>query len=265
MQMIENDLMNRWYSLLAERDQSPGATLQSRLKVFHLARYAFDKNYDSLQRAVIAMKPDDKPDEDTIFEFGDKVQPGIFEVCRCLQNFTISAKTLVDQSTALVASLYAKDGKIPEYQAEIERRFKKSELHHFVQCLRNVIAHDRVPMVAYTVERNYGLGTPTVLYLVHFRKDELMKYERLNVLARSFLKPLDNKIDIAATMAEYHRQVDDFHAWFEQKQREVHKEELVHFDEMEAQLRQLAADMRQNHREKFADLSTEQRESAVSD
>jgi hypothetical protein len=206
---MEENLIERWYALLAQRDQCPGAALKSRLKVFHLARYALHKNFESLQKSIEAMKPESAPDDYTIFEFGDKVTPGIFESCRCLQNFIISAKTLVDQSTALVASLYAKGGKIPEYQAEIERRFKKNGLHHFVQCLRNVIAHDRVPTVAYTEERNFGLGKPTVLYQVHFRKDELIKYERLNALARSFLEQLDNKIDIAAVTAEYHRQVDE--------------------------------------------------------
>ena len=228
--------------------------------MFQLARYAFNKNHESLQRSIEAMKPGGEPDDYTVFEFGDKVEPGILEVCRCWQNFIISAKTLVDQSRALYASLYKKDGKLAEYPAEIERRFAENELHHFIQCSRNMIAHERVPIVAYTEKRCMGLGKPTVVYQVHFRKDELLKYYKWNVQAKSFLSRSGSMVDIAAISRDYHRQVDEFHTWFEQKQREAHKEELGHLESLEAQLRQLAADIRQNHREKFADLSTEQTE-----
>jgi hypothetical protein len=255
---MEENLMARWYSLLAEQDRSKGKPIHSRIETFRLARYAFDKNHESLQRAIEAMAPDPTPDDSTIHEFGARTRPGLFEVCRCLQNYIISAKTLVEQSRALHRSLYEKEGKLTGYNDELKRRFEKNGLHHFIQGLRNMIAHDRLPIVTFYVHRRIWVGEESsATYQVRFLKSALVQYDKWNTEAKAFLNELSGEIDLAAISRDYHQQVDEFHIWFAQKQRDAHKEELDHYEGLEVQLAQLAIDIRQKHREKFGMPSTE--------
>jgi hypothetical protein len=251
----EKTLMDRWYTLSAERDQSPGANLKSRLRTFHLAHYAFDKNFESLQKSIEAMKPKAELNDDTIFEFGDKVTPGIFEVCRCLQNFVSSAMTLVDQSRVLYRKMYESDGLIPDYENEIKERFGENALHQFIQELRNITVHSRVPGVGYAEHRDFRSGSFISTYRMYFLKDELAEYGKWTAPARAFLRSSDSKIDILALAQEYHKQINDFHGCFDHKQYEAHKQELDHVNSLEDQLRQIADDSRRHHKERFPDIS----------
>lgn len=244
--------LSRWHELLHERQHCEGFAIKSRLRLFRLCLFAFDKNFESLMNAVAEMKPPDQPTDDTVFELADQTDTKMFEVCRCLQNFVSSAMTLVEQSRVLYRKMYEPDGKIPEHDGEIERRFKENGLHQFIQELRNMTVHYRLPGVGYTVNRQFTRGSSSVSYQVYLQKDDLLGYKKWNSCARRFLDNSADKIELVAVVSAYHRLVLDFHSWFAGKQREVHQQEFERLEALESELRRMADEMRRQHRERVS-------------
>ena len=251
---LDSELLGRWHQLLHEYEHCEGYTLRSRLRTFRLSLFTFDRNYENLIDAITAIKPSDNPRDDTVFEFGDRVDPQLFEVCRCLQNLVSAAMTLVDQSRALYNKLYKPDGKVPEYESEIRHRFAENAIHQFVQGLRNMTVHHRLPVVGYTERRQIGIGSSSVDFQVYFQKGDLLQNNRWNAHAESFLNHAPEKIDIAGVMRDYHSLVVEFHRWFSDSQRDAHKEQLEQVESLESQLRQIADEIRRLHKARWPDI-----------
>jgi hypothetical protein len=113
--------------------------------------------------------------------------------------------TLVDQSRVLYEAMYKLDGTIPTYDDEIKDRFKDNPLHQFIQSLRNMTVHYRLPVVVYAQQREFAIGSSGVSYQVYFRKDDLLKYDKWNALARAFLEGsvcVAKLIDVKATIPD---------------------------------------------------------------
>ncbi len=249
---VQNPTLADWHQLLDEYQHSDGFALRGRLRAFSLSLYAFDKNFESLKSAIEAMKPDEQPNDDTVFEFGDRTEPSLFEVCRCLQNFVSAAMTLVDQSRVLYEKMYEPSGKVPQYAAEIESRFKENPLHQFIQGLRNMTVHYRLPGVSYTVNRQIRIGGSSVSYEVCLEKSDLAQYDGWKKSARQFMDNSPPKINLGKVTSDYHHHVVDFHRWFADRQREAHRQELEQVERLESRLRQMAIEMRNRHRDMIA-------------
>ncbi len=99
-----------------------GFKIRGELAVFRLSLFTFDENFKELDRSIEGMKPSDEPDDSTMFEFGDATSPLLKAASRCLQNFTASAMTLVDQTRSLYREWYEPKGLIPDYQGRVGRR-----------------------------------------------------------------------------------------------------------------------------------------------
>src|SRR5215207_8652489 len=74
-----------------------------------------------------------------------RLHDAMLEVAFLLHNYVASAKSLVDLSRVLHVHLFAPQGIMPNYQTEIDSRFVNDPLTQFVQKLREMSQHYRLP------------------------------------------------------------------------------------------------------------------------
>ena len=251
-------MLGRWYDLLQKYDRCEGRALNARLRIFRICLLAFNRNFDDLMNAIQAITPPIKPPDETVFEFGDRIEPQLSELCRHLQNFISSAMMLVDQTRVLYGELYKPDAKMPTYGDEIKSRFAENGLHQFIQGLRNMTTHCRFPVIAYAEHRHIGITSTSVDHQVFFQKDDLLKYGGWSSLAKSFIEDAPEKIDVATVMRDYHSLVVAFHEWFSEIQRAVHREQLEEMESLELELRKVADDVRANWKARLTESPPEQ-------
>ena len=152
------------------------------------------------------------------------VHEAMLEVTCLLHNFVAAAKSLVDHSRVVYRDLYEPRGAIPEYQAEVDRRFKHDPLSKFIAGLREMSQHQRLPNV--TTEFHFenqapGGGTAFETRL-QLKVADLLRYSGWTTPARHYLESADKTIDIAAVTRDYWDHVVAFYDWFRQQQRAVH-------------------------------------------
>jgi hypothetical protein len=247
-------MLRRWHDLFDEYHRCDGRTLYARLRVFQVSLFAFNGNLDSLLRAIETMRPNSVSSDETMFEFSDRIDLPLMETCRCLQNFVSSAMTLVDQSRVLYKELYEPKGQLADYEREVKHRFADDPIHQFVQGLRNMTVHKRLPVISYHENRHFQDGSIVLDVTVCLQKADLLQYDRWNGQARMFLENGAEKINVAQVMRDYHQTVAGFHDWFSRRQRETNAAELEYRDSLERELRQLDAEIRNQHRARWSNI-----------
>jgi hypothetical protein len=161
------------------------------------------------------------------------------EVRRLLHNYVASAMTLVSHSRDTVERRLPPDpgDKLAEhYQILVDALFTESPLAQFVQSLRNVMLHVRLP-VAYGVSRwsrDEGLRQTVVL-----DRDNLLARGKWSSLAKQYLEEAGETIDLLEVIQGYSHIVHQLQSWLRQALMQRHREPLKELEERHAELRKL--------------------------
>jgi hypothetical protein len=144
------------------------------------------------------------------------------EVLYLLHNYVAAAKSLVDHSRRVYRKLYEPTGLLPSYQSEITERFATDPLSQFIENLREMAQHYRLPTVRLShLFENLPAGGQMTHRLELVRSD-LREYREWSPPAKEFLAEADENIDLLDVVTRHYAHVTAFHEWFREQQQSVH-------------------------------------------
>lgn len=149
-------------------------------------------------------------------------QEGMHEVVCLLHNFVSSAKSLIDHTRRIHQKDYQPKQLRVESERQIKERFLANPLAQFVEDLREMAQHYRLPSVGIrTSFVNKPSGTEMTVRL-HLTKTDLKEYRRWGPHSKAFLEEAPEQIDLLQVVDDYHAAVAEFHAWFRSRQDQTH-------------------------------------------
>ena len=113
--------------------------------------------------------------------------------------------TLVDQTRAL-----SKKISVPGYDARVAETFSLNPQHRFIQELRVDVIHVTLHRPGWQL--TYGAEKERTSRFMLWPK-QLNRAGDYNAQARQYLQEHSNGIDLGGLIADYTRQVQDFHVW----------------------------------------------------
>lgn len=149
-------------------------------------------------------------------------QESMAEVIYLLHNYVASAKSLVDHTRRIYNKLYCSDNLIPEYESEIRRRFVDHPLVQFVEDLREMAQHYRLPSIA-IVTSMVMTPVPAMTISVRLDRADLLEYDGWGSAAKGFLAESDASLDVLTLVASYHGEISHFQQWFQAAQASIHR------------------------------------------
>jgi hypothetical protein len=245
--------LKRLYELWAIHNASEARRLRGRLGVFELSVSTFRSNYRDLIDTLTELRSEQIPADLTIFEFGDIANPKLEAVSRKIHNYLTSYSSLREHMKVIYEEIYAPAGHIPEYRPEVTSRFARNGLAILVKVMRNIIEHSRNPVVTYTHTEHHYLAFDVSTIDFSFQKNEILRFNGLNLVAKQYVQDLPDKIDIQGLVSAHFKMMNEFCEWFSAKQEEIHREAFAESDRIESELRELG----NQEREYFKELAQE--------
>ncbi|MBD3639182.1 MAG: hypothetical protein HUJ25_17635 [Crocinitomicaceae bacterium] len=151
------------------------------------------------------------------------------ELDRLLHNFIASAKSLIDLSRKHYRNNYESKNLFPEYQEEIDTRFRHDPLSNFVQDLRNYFLHKKVPVII-TQQVHDANKNIQELHLFFDKKALLETESDWTKASKRFLNDIDENESIQGVFASYFNKIIQFHEWYHKRQKEIWKKEFDWFN-----------------------------------
>lgn len=215
--------------------EMPEHKLYRDLKGFDLSLEIFHKNYVMLNTLLLFFTADPRSDHlYTVKNHHKFIEIGK-DVVQHLHNYVASAQSLIDHSRRLYRNLYQSTNRFPEYQPKVNTEFAQDPLAQFVICLRQYCQHYKAPSIQVRTTFPNGLdGRP--LRRVRISRDNLLTFDGWNKGAKEYLKTVVDAVDVQELATLYHDKVIAFHQWVQEKQSEIHKEELRRFRAKEAEV-----------------------------
>jgi hypothetical protein len=233
--------LRRWRELRAELDQSEDYRLRGRLRLFGISLRTLEVNYQELLVSLAAIRPQAIP-EDLGTPVGDDwIMPQLANICRHLHNYLAAASSLIDHTRVLHKEIYEPSGLIPDYQAEVDARFKENGLTRLVNALRNINIHCHHLIITYSQRVNIDRAGPSMTCDVFIRKEVILAHNNLHAAARAFLESSGDQIGLESVIRSYHETMLDFHEWFSTRQHQIHGEAFRHVERIEQELRDIKA------------------------
>lgn len=149
-------------------------------------------------------------------------QEAMGEVLCLLHNYVASVKSLVDHTRRIYQKWYEPTGLLPSYQQEIDTRFATDPLSQFVEDLREMSQHFRLPSIRFS---HFFENLPSGGRMTHrllLTRSDLEEYRRWSLPARHFLANAGSDIDLLDLVTRHYEHVVAFHAWFRQQQDILH-------------------------------------------
>jgi hypothetical protein len=154
------------------------------------------------------------------------------EVIRLFHNFLAGAMTLVDQTRVFIREHYKGTSLDERYSAEVKIRFSDSQLHAFIQGLRNFMLHKGLPNseqhITFTKGKDFECG-------IRFSREELEDFSGWKAGAREFLLTQPDKIVLLNVCSQYEEMILAFHNWLDLAIREHHHAELAELERLQTQ------------------------------
>ena len=156
-------------------------------------------------------------------EHSYRAEYALREAARLLHNYVASAFSLVDATRRFVRRHYAGTALMEEYQERVRTDFAEAPLHLFLQQLRNLTLHHRVPpMKVSTRFRTRDDGGQDFESGFWLDLEELRKRGDWTGRAREYLDSLGEEAKLNDIIDAYAPVVAGFHHWLRQRIREEH-------------------------------------------
>ena len=227
---------NRLLKLHKELMASEGLKIVIRLSTFDNSLKIFLSNYADLEASIIKHVEVNKLIDFYNMQQRKAVQDELFEVLRHLHNTVAAALSLVDHTRVFYKEFYDKNSMIPNYQAEIDKRFAKDGLSHFVKCLRQFCQHYKTPLVSSVldIDNKHGRHVRRIM----LRKDDMAEFDAWTAPAKAYMKTLPENIHLLDVVRAYHDHVVGFYEWFKLRLGHIHRADLEHYRHLVTEIEQ---------------------------
>jgi hypothetical protein len=139
------------------------------------------------------------------------------QIVRLLHNFVASAKSLVDHSRRFYQDNYKSNGQFKDYEEQVKIQFAENPLAQFVNCFRQYCQHYEPPPIGSKL--NILSENPHAVFLT---KKKLLKFDKWNAPAKTFLQNAQDQIDLYDIVLQYEQLVSEFYAWVNSRLMEIH-------------------------------------------
>jgi len=142
--------------------------------------------------------------------------------------------SLREHALAMYNRHYRDTDRFPEYKEKVKQVFGEDTLAQFVMGLRRYCQHYQSPNLRYLAiasEAGERMNHSAVLAV-----EDLLSFSDWNAPARAFIENCQDVVDILGVAAQYKRKVIEFYQWFQERQSEIHNEEISRFRAKEAEL-----------------------------
>ncbi|MGG0730793.1 hypothetical protein [Bacillus paramycoides] len=208
-----------------------GWRIRSKLEVFSISVYTFEKNNEEIVNILNQYETDfNLALKISWFNNRKELEAFLTEVIRLLHNYLASAMTLVDHTRKLFRSEYKETEFEKEYNKKIDELFAQSPVSKFIQDLRNYSMHRRLPIAGASMSFSEESGMTHSIYLA---KKNLVSWDKWAKNARIYLDKQEDKIVLLELVHEYTKNVMGFQTWFKKKQNEIHSEAMKELEELE--------------------------------
>lgn len=219
-------IVSRIKQLREEVASSEGGKLQSELVAVARMYRLFDANERELQRhfgrysdnlqALLELWDIDHPERFEAF---------LDETDRLLHNYLAAASSLADHTMRLWKKYPPQDESVrDDYEQRVAETFKDSALANFIQGLRNLTVHRKLPVIQGTMSFTGPASgaTPALTAATVLNKEALLSWDGWKGKAKEYLAQAGDSIDIEQVVAEYTGAVHDFNEWFGKTWIEAH-------------------------------------------
>ncbi len=223
--------------LMQELRDMPEYKLYLQLDELNISIFIFDRNFIALQSLINFLAEDPRADELHILRNRDKLSTAMRDVLRHLHNFVAAALSLIDHTRRQYQKLYGEQKQFPEYLNRIREEFTEDPLAQFVKYLRQYCQHYKAPNLAVTTSFKAGMEKPIRTF--NLLKEDLITYDGWNSVSRQYLQLIEREANILDIGVQYRKKVIRFYRWFQQRQAEIHADEIQKFRQKEAVLLRL--------------------------
>ena len=193
-----------WVQVLENIKEHPGFAAHEGFEDIHFSLSLFLDNTNDLLAAIADVKNLVEPsffargNQQSVEQWDRKLRKHFFGVAS-------AAFALVDANRR-VSSTYP----VESYQEQINKCFVNSELHNFMQGLRNFVTHKR--LLTPSVQTLWGEGRKVTQLILSEKK--LKDFNNWTAPAKVFIQNCRFGVDIEAAVFEYRQLVENFHTWY---------------------------------------------------
>lgn len=159
----------------------------------------------------------------------DKLQAVQTDVVRLFHNYVASALTLVEHTRILMRDDAVKETFRAEYQAKVDVAFVSDPLSGFVQDLRNYFLHRGLPSTG--MQLSWTRESQQIDTRVFLDVEKMKDWDGWRSRSKEYLVQVTDKLTLLDVIEAYTTKVRQFHEWFAEWFRGLHKTEL---DELHA-------------------------------
>lgn len=206
-----------------ELKQMPEFKTLERIRHFNFSIVIFTGNYHQIQELLEFHNDPVKSQNMYSVNNRDVLQAFHTEIIRLLHNYLASAFSLIDHTRKHYNKLYKENGKFLDYQLEIQNRFINDPLSNFIKDLRQFVQHYKLPEI-YT-NTIFKQDPPELRRVLKLKKEDLMEFP-WSSKSKIFLSHQTADLDLMQIVNEYFERVTEFYKWFQEKQAEIHKDEI---------------------------------------
>ena len=143
------------------------------------------------------------------------------EITRFLHNYIAASLSLIDHTRVHYNELYGIENSFPDYQEQIEKRFKQHALSVFIKDLRQYIQHFRMPGLSSRI--SYTRDAPDFKVDLLIKTKDLYRFSGWKAKSKEYIAQFDSDIDLLKLIKDYQEHVNNFYDWFIKRQMEIHK------------------------------------------
>lgn len=154
------------------------------------------------------------------------------EISFRLHNFVASSLSLVDHSRIVYKKSFKDKGHFKVYQKKVNSDLNEDELVQFIQKLRQMCQHYRLPNISAELELMEG----DLSLFIH--KNTLLQFDGWNANAKKFIQESGEKIDLLEVINKYHEKIIAFHTWAKKEFSELYGEEIMAIYEQNKKINQ---------------------------
>jgi hypothetical protein len=144
------------------------------------------------------------------------------EVLYLLHNYVAAVKSLVDHTRRIYRKLYEPTGLLPSYQDEIAERFANDPLSQFIENLREMAQHYRLPSIRFSHSFENLPTRGRMTNRLQLVRADLLEYKEWSPPAKQFLAEASDEVDLLNVVTRHYEHVIAFHMWFREQQAKLH-------------------------------------------
>jgi hypothetical protein len=210
------------------------------VREFHGSVKVFRVNADHLLEYLAKSQAPEVARELFLLQNRDEVAGFQQELMRLLHNFVAAAYTLVDHARLFFCERYKPLNLFPDYESEVATRFASTPMARFVQDLRNLVLHTRLPSVTSRMKwtREHGVTEHEQFW----QKKDLLRFSRWKPESKAFLACAADEINIGQVVREYTGSVKAFYEWVFERLKEIHAQDQEAVEQKQAAIQKAVDD-----------------------